>query len=69
MTSPETHRLEELLAEIDRLCAEAAKIREKLGESAGKPAVWPPRREDARLFDLSAEPHDLATSASGERRN
>ena len=69
MLSPENQRLAQLLAEIDRLCAEAAKIREKLGEAAGQPALWPQRRDPAHLFDPPAEPHDLATSAGDERRN
>ena len=69
MLSPESQRLAHLLAEIDRLCAEAAKIREKLGEAAAQPALWPQRRDDSHLFEPTADAHDLATSASGERRN
>lgn len=69
MLSPESQRLAQLLAEIDRLCAEAAKIREKLGEAAAQPALWPHQRDDSRLFEPTAEAHDLATSAGGERRN
>ena len=69
MISPETQRLAQLLAEIDRLCAEAAKIREKLDEAAVQPALWPQRGDSTHLFDPPAEAHDLTTSAGDERRN
>ena len=57
MDSPEATKLKVLVSELDRLCADARSIREKITEIAQRPATWPvPQRvDDSR----SGSPQDL----------
>ncbi len=69
MDATEVAKLRELLAELDRLCADAERIRRKISDVTHAPAVWPDRRTLSSVFGEPTATHDLATVPDGERKN
>jgi hypothetical protein len=68
MSNPDAARLAALLEQIDRLCADAAKIRRKLTTLNAEPTFWPERRGAQRLLDELSEADNLAPPPSSKRR-
>lgn len=69
MDSLEAAKLRDLLAELDRLCADAERIRRKISDVTHQPAVWPDRHGHANLFAEPDATPDLATVPDNERNN
>ena len=68
MESTDVTRLKRLLAELDRLCADAQQIRETINDMTRTNPIWPERRETFRPLE-PATAHDLATPPKPEQSN
>lgn len=69
MDSAEAAKLKLLVAELDRLCAEAQDVRQKIDEIGRKPALWPERCEQTHPYSQHAVAHDSPTRTLHGRKN
>lgn len=69
MDSPEAAKLRALLTELDRLCADAERIRRKISDVTHQRPLWPDKRAHSSFNAPFGETHDLATVPDAERNN
>ncbi len=69
MESAEARKLKLLLAELDRLCAEAQEVRQQIDHLTRQQPLWPERREYAQPFPAQGPAKDSPTPALHGRKN
>lgn len=69
MDSAEAAKLKALLAELNRLCAEAQDVRQQIDQISRKPVLWPERCQEPHPLSQHVIAHDSPTRTLHGRKD